>query len=123
MAEPDIRCDVCGARLKNARMSAELFLIEPGEKRIGPQRHQRNFEGDCPQHGKRIAAFPSEGHSTLLESWLGKLFSKEERRALKDTLEPEERRDFRDALRGQFAWDAKDVSYWKSKLSKLFGRK
>ncbi len=116
MAEPDIPCDLCGLRLVDARLTHETFLVAPGEKGIGPQRHQRMFEGECPEHGHRFAAFPSEGHSTLLASRLAKHFTNAERKALRATLPDEERKTFQAALGGQYAWDDEDVVRWRRSL-------
>lgn len=116
MSEPHILCDLCGLALVNARLANELFLVAPGDKAIGPQRHQRTFEGECPTHGHRFAAFPNEGHSTLLASKLAKRFTKAEYRVLRATLPPQERADFQDALNGQRIWDAEDVARWRNAL-------
>jgi hypothetical protein len=123
MAEPDTKCDLCGQRLEGARMMSEMYLALPGEKRIGPQRHQRVFEGNCPEHGNRIVAFPNEGHSTILASRLGGLFKRAERRLLRANLSDQDRRDFQNALNGQYAWDGSDVSRWKTLLARILGRK
>lgn len=104
-------------------MKSELYAALPGEKRIGPQAHQRMFEGNCPEHGHRFAAFPNEGHSTILASRLLKLFKNAERKALRANLPEGERRDFQDSLNGQYAWDGEDVSRWKALLARLRDRK
>lgn len=116
MAEPDIACDLCGLRLANARLANEMFLVAPDEKRIGSQRHQRMFEGECPEHGHRFAAFPNEGHSTLLASELSKHFTNAQRKALRAALPDEERKIFQAALGGQYAWDDEDVARWRRSL-------
>lgn len=116
MSEPDIPCDLCGFRLINARLLNELAVIAPGEKDVGPQRHQRMFEGECPEHGHRIVAFPNEGHSTLLASRLSKLFPRAECRKLRQILPDDERKRFQSALNGQYVWDDEDVARWRGAL-------
>jgi hypothetical protein len=117
MSEPDIACDLCGLKLANARLANEMFLVAPSEKHIGPQRHQRMFEGECPTHGHRFAAFPNRGHSTLLESRIEKHFTKAERKKLRATLSDQERIKFQAALRGQYVWDDEDVARWRGALA------
>lgn len=117
MSEPDIPCDLCGLRLVNARMINEMFAAIPGDKNIGQQRHQRMFEGECPDHGHRFAAFPNEGHSTVLASRLAKRLTKAESRALWQKLSLGERKRFQLALRGQYAWDENDLERWRKVLA------
>jgi len=119
MSEPEVSCNICGRRLVSARMSAELYLAKPDEKQIGPRAHQRMFEGECPEHGHRIVASPSEGHSTILASRLEKIFNKGEQSALRAHLARQERHDFQAALGGQYAWEESDVERWKAILRNL----
>ena len=112
MSEPQVACDLCGVKLTNAHLASEMFLVAPGEKDIGPRLHQRMFKGECPTHGSRFAAFPNEGHSTLLRFRFRKHFTKAERRALRATLPDQERVNFQAAWGGQYVWDDEDVARW-----------
>jgi hypothetical protein len=118
MSEPDIACNLCGKKLAGARLANEIYLVAPGEKGIGPQMHQRMFEGSCPEHGHRFVAFPGEGHSTLLASRLARHFTRAERRTLRATLPEPERACFQAALNGQYMWDDEDVARWRDALGR-----
>jgi hypothetical protein len=117
MSEPDLICDLCGSTLANARLSNEMCLVAPGEMDIGPQRHQRMFEGECPDHGRRLVAFPSEGHSTLLAARIANHFTKAESKALLGILSGEEQANFRAAWKGQYLWDEGDIARWRGALA------
>lgn len=117
MTQPDIACDLCGNKLADPRLANEMFLVATGEKSIGAQRHQRMFEGECPEHGRRFVAFPSEGHSTLLAAKFRKLFTRAERRALRAKLSGRDRSNFQAAWNGQYAWDDEDLAHWRQALT------
>jgi hypothetical protein len=117
MSEPDIACSLCGLKLTNPRLANEMYLVAPGEKDIGPQLHQRMFAGECGTHGHRLAAFASEGHSTLLRSRFRKHFTKAEGRALRATLPDQERVNFQAAWSGQYMWDEEDVARWRGAIA------
>lgn len=116
MSDPVIYCNECGKQLQNAKLAGENFLLAPGQKLIAPQQHQRMFRGECPEHGNRFVAFPSEGHSTLIASQLQKMFTKDERKALWELLDEGDRANFQAGVNGQYAWDNEDVNRWKSVL-------
>lgn len=117
MAAPVIHCDQCGVRLENAKLISERAIMKP-DKTIPDLGHQRMFEGVCPQHGRRIRGFPGEGHSTILESRLKKMFSKADRKELLAALTGQDRRNFQKAIHGRFVWDATDAAVWKEIVNK-----
>lgn len=117
MSEPEISCDLCGLKLADARLANEMYLVAPDEKAIGPQLHQRMFSGECPGHGPRFVAFPSEGHSTLLRSQFRNHFTKAKARTLRSTLPRVEKLEFQAAWNGQYVWDDEDLARWRGVLA------
>ena len=116
MAEATIFCDLCGQKLADTKMTAEMAIAKPNDKAIPELGHQRMFEGVCPEHGRRIRGFPEEGHSTILESRLKKRFSKVERKAVMRVLERADRKQFQQALHGRYLWDEEDAVAWEAIL-------
>lgn len=114
---PFHRCDLCNRPLRIVRVH-ELTVLLPGQKLIPPQRHQSVFRGACPVHGERFRHSASEGHSTILRTAFRKLFSKDERRAIRAKLadDREERKNFNAAANGQYKWDRDDVARWNALL-------
>lgn len=109
MTMPIGYCPHCRARVDNVQLRAELAAVDPeGHVRAT----QRNFVGDCPEHGTVFINYQIGHHSTIGEALLGRRYDKATRRRISARLCPQERRKFRRAINGKYHWTRTDLSRW-----------
>lgn len=108
MTKPPATCYKCGAPLANVRLQAELAAVaQDGDVAAT----QRNFLGDCPEHGT-VFAWHIGNHSTLGEKELRRRYPKATYKCLMGLLPREDADKFSRAFHGKYKPTPGDIDLW-----------
>ena len=102
-------CPKCGVPPR--RLHSEEMLLETATGRvIDGEAVQRTFI--CPQHGSFRGSRVTGHHGTIVEKKMHQLLPKRVHKTLLAKLEPEERKEFKEAFNGKRVLDNERVARW-----------
>jgi len=118
MTMPDGACPINNRTISATRMLAEEMLVGISGDQAGKiHGSQRNFYGQCPDHGTVLFSLPIGNHGTILEKNMRQMFPKDLRKVLLDRLSGQERKDFNEAWHGRHSPDEQTIARWRQMIA------